>query len=116
MKTENYRAGEEYEAFIKNARLCERNQFGADSAYMENLMNKEVGKADTIHLSHKNLLSDVKMYMTNATWFAITRDLEKSDYEKLRELLPQIEKATTSTELLAIAKEGRELVQKYIHK
>lgn len=113
MSAKNYVISHQYESYIRLARLCGRDDFGAHNSYMNNLMDKEVDAGHVRHLKHSRLLSDVKKYMISATKFAIKRKMMKDDKEQAKLFLNRIEEATTSDELLNVCKEGIEVFVRY---
>lgn len=109
----NYVKSFPYENYIKLARLCNTDEFGAHNSYMLNLMDKEEGGSHVTHLKEKKLIEDVKKYMTSATKFALKRKIEKEDKNKIKYHITKIKEANTSKELLDICKDGIEVLVKY---
>lgn len=113
MEESSYVRSQDYESFIMLSRNCTREKFGARNSFMQNLMDKENDGIHVRHLKHNKLLANVKKYMLSATRFAIKRKFDKGDKERLFDFLAKIEAANHSASLLAVAKEGVELLIKY---
>ena len=102
-----------YESYIRLARNCMTDEFGAHNTYMLNLIYKDNGDNCVNHLKHSKVLADIKKKMTSATKFAIKRKLSKLDKQQLTLNLDKIESAQTAAELLDICNEGIEVLLKY---
>ncbi|CAN5661240.1 hypothetical protein BH11BAC3_BH11BAC3_20640 [soil metagenome] len=113
MPETDYVRSHAYESYIKLARLCQREQFGAHNQHMLNLIYKDKGQGSLVFLKHNKVLSDVKKYMTSATKFAIKRKIINTDKEQVKTFLLRIEDAQTSDQLLTICKEGIEIFRIY---
>lgn len=103
-----------YEIYIMRAyKSFDRTKNGADHRLMENLMDDDDGKG-FLYMPRKKLLANIKRYMTRATKKAITQKIDKADKEILRSYLTAIEEASSSAPLLALCKQGAEILVKYM--
>ena len=116
MSQSNYIESGIYEAYITLARQCKREEFGAHNKNMELLMDIEQGVTYSFFTRSKSskLLPAAKKYIISATRFAIKRpDITKTDKASLRNFINRISEASSSQELLAICREGVEVLVKY---
>jgi hypothetical protein len=113
MSAPDYVLSHEYEWYIRLARMCDREDFGAHNQYMLNLIDKEKGNGWVSHLKHEKILADVKKNLISATKFALTRKFSQEDKLQTQSFLEIIEQSNTAKKLLEVCEAGHELFRKY---
>lgn len=114
LENNDYVRSHEYEHYIRAARLCRRDQFGAHNQEMLNVMWLEKDGYITDERKHYKFLKKVKENLLEATEYALNKHyITEKDKQILRSFIPRINQAAVSEELLQVCSEGLDLLEKY---
>ncbi|GAB2469706.1 hypothetical protein GCM10011375_40330 [Hymenobacter qilianensis] len=107
-----------YEAFIRRAHGCERNQKGASCDYFRNLQNTESGQLKLRGLgTAEKQLAAVKGHLTKAIQAFLKprrgRKLTSDEAAQLEGLQLSIERSYGSADLIPLVKRGLDITQPY---
>ena len=112
MSPEKHGSAMSYENFIKRAYKSLRGKKnGADSSFMEILINHEAGTARAGN--HDQQLTKVKGYIAKALDKFLTFKLEEDERSGLLQLKEDLEPAYSSEELTRIVRQGLALTQRF---
>lgn len=103
-----------YEIFLNRAFRHDGRISEAHLQEFLNLIDAENGKRHSFLKTHDKQVAEMKKRMKRAVDIFLKQPLDKSDKDKLRELLPLIESAYSSDDFFRVVKAGLDYTQKLI--
>ncbi len=115
MNSDSYQKGAMYEAFIRRAhQSVKTSSNGADSSFMQNLIDMESGRSNVKHLgSADKQVEKVKGYIDKALDKFLSKKLTDEERQQLTILKMRTERAYSSADLMGVVNAGLEATQRF---